>query len=74
MEDNVLAMLDISTAARCVSPARSHSMPPMEDPSSQRDSAVFSMWNAAKNRFTPTKEPLTVARQVIREKTRRPGR
>jgi hypothetical protein len=70
MEEKVLAMLNITTTPKHVSPARSHSMPPMENPSpttSQRDGAVSSWWNAAKNRLTPTKEPLTAAQQVIQE-------
>jgi hypothetical protein len=71
IEEKVLAMLNISaTPPKHISPARSHSMPPMENPSptsSQRDGAVSSWWNAAKNRLTPTKEPLTAAQQVIQE-------
>jgi hypothetical protein len=71
MEEKVLAMLNITaTTPKHVSPARSQSMPPIENPSptpSQRDSAVSSWWNAAKNRLTPTKEPLTAAQQVIQE-------
>ncbi|KAF8495475.1 hypothetical protein F5888DRAFT_1890539 [Russula emetica] len=71
MEEKVLAMLNISASPpKHVSPARSQSMPPMENPSptpSQRDSAVSSWWNAAKNRLTLTKEPLTAAQQVIQE-------
>ena len=71
MEEKVLAMLNISaTTPKHVSPARSQSMPPMENPSpttSQRDSPVSSWWNAAKNRLTHTKEPLTAAQQVIQE-------
>ena len=71
MEETVLAMLNISaTTPKHVSPARSQSMPPMEHPSptpSQRDGAVSSWWSAAKNRLTPTKEPLTAAQQVIQE-------
>ena len=71
MEEKVLAMLNISTATpKRVSPARSQSMPPTDPPSpspSQRDNGVSSWWNAAKNRLTPTKEPLTAAQQVIQE-------
>ena len=62
-------MLNISyTTPKRVSPARSQSIPPTESPSpSQRDSGVSLWWNAAKNRLTPTKEPLTTAQQVIQE-------
>ena len=70
MEEKINAMLNISATPNHVSPARSQSMPPMENPSptaSQRDSAVSSWWNAAKNRLTPTKEPLTAAQQVVQE-------
>ena len=71
MEEKVLAMLNISAATpKRVSPARSQSMPPAENPPSPspspRDGGV-SWWNAAKNRLTPTKEPLTAAQQVIQE-------
>ena len=73
MEEKVLAMLNISAATpKRVSPARSQSMPPTDPPSpspssSQRDNGVSSWWNAAKNRLTPTKEPLTAAQQVIQD-------
>jgi hypothetical protein len=64
-------MLNISTTPpKHVSPARSQSMPLMENPSptpSLCDSAVSSRWNAAKNRLTPTKEPRTAAQQFIQE-------
>ncbi|KAF8502701.1 hypothetical protein F5888DRAFT_1631802 [Russula emetica] len=59
MEEKVLAMLDISTTTpKHISPGRSQSMPPMENPSptpSQRDSAVFSWWNAATHASRPRK-------------------
>ncbi len=67
-------MLNISAVTpKRASPARSQSMPPTENPPSpspspsQRDGAVSSWWSAAKNRLTPTKEPLTAAQQVIQE-------
>jgi hypothetical protein len=73
MEEKVLSMLNISATTpkpKRVSPARSQSVPLTDPPSpssSQRDGAVSSWWNAAKNRLTPTKEPLTAAQQVIQE-------
>ncbi len=71
MEEKVLAMLHTTrTSPNHISPARPQSMPSFETPSptaSQRDSGVSSWWSAAKNRLTPTKEPLTAAQQVIQE-------
>ncbi|KAI0251515.1 hypothetical protein BJV78DRAFT_1210251 [Lactifluus subvellereus] len=71
MEEKVLAMLNTNhSSPKHVSPARSQSVPSYENPSptpSQRDGGVSSWWSAAKNRLTPTKEPLTAAQQVIQE-------
>ena len=71
MEEKVLAMLHTTNnSPKQISPARSQSMPSHENPSptpSQRDGAISSWWSAAKNRLTPTKEPLTAAQQVIQE-------
>jgi hypothetical protein len=71
MEEKVLAMLQPThIAPKQISPARSQSMPSFENPSptpSQRENGVSSWWSAAKNRLTPTKEPLTAAQQVIQE-------
>jgi hypothetical protein len=71
MEEKVLAMLHTThSSPKHNSPARSLSMPPFENPSptsSQRESGVSSWWSSAKNRLTPTKEPLTAAQQIIQE-------
>ena len=71
MEEKVLAMLQPThITPKQISPARSQSMPSFEIPSptpSQRENGVSSWWSAAKNRLTPTKEPLTAAQQVIQE-------
>jgi hypothetical protein len=78
MEEKVLAMLHVtpnSPKHDDGSPARSQSMPALEPafehPSptlSQSESGgMSSWWTAAKNRLTPTKEPLTAAQQVIQE-------
>jgi hypothetical protein len=70
MEEKVFAMMQTTRSSpNHISPARSQSVPPFEQPSptpSQRESGV-SWWTAAKNRLTPTKEPLTAAQQVIQE-------
>jgi len=70
MEEKVFAMMQTAhSSPNHISPARSQSMPPFEHPSptpSQRESGT-SWWAAAKNRLTPTKEPLTAAQQVIQE-------
>lgn len=70
MEEKVFAMMQTTRSSpNHISPARSQSVPPFEHPSptpSQRESGV-SWWTAAKNRLTPTKEPLTAAQQVIQE-------
>ena len=70
MEEKVFAMMQPAHGSpNHISPARSQSMPPFEHPSptpSQRESGL-SWWSAAKNRLTPTKEPLTAAQQVIQE-------
>ncbi|KAI0293637.1 hypothetical protein B0F90DRAFT_1762074 [Multifurca ochricompacta] len=71
MEEKVFAMLQTTQSSpKHISPARSQSMPSFENPSptpSQRESGVSSWWSVAKNRLTPTKEPLTAAQQVIQE-------
>ena len=71
MEEKVFAMLHTTRGSpKHVSPARSQSMPSFETPSptpSQRENGISSWWSAAKNRLTPTKEPLTAAQQVIQE-------
>ncbi|KAF8265667.1 hypothetical protein EI94DRAFT_1685323 [Lactarius quietus] len=71
MEEKVFSMLNTTHGSpKHVSPARSQSMPSFETPSptaSQRESGITSWWSAAKNRLTPTKEPLTAAQQVIQE-------
>jgi hypothetical protein len=71
MEEKVLSMLQTNhNSPKHVSPARSQSIPAFENPSptpSQRDNSASSWWSAAKNRLTPTKEPLTAAQQVIQE-------
>jgi hypothetical protein len=77
MEEKVLAMLHItpSPPKRDVSPSRSQSMPafetafehPSPTPSQSENGGISSWWSAAKNRLTPTKEPLTAAQQVIQE-------
>ena len=71
MEEKVFAMLHTNHGSpQHVSPARSQSMPSFETPSptpSQRESGITSWWSAAKNRLTPTKEPLTAAQQVIQD-------
>ncbi|KAH9060243.1 hypothetical protein EDB87DRAFT_1790250, partial [Lactarius vividus] len=71
MEEKVFAMLHTAhDSPKHVSPARSQSMPSFETPSptpSQRENGITSWWSVAKNRLTPTKEPLTAAQQVIQE-------
>ncbi|KAH9983382.1 hypothetical protein BJV74DRAFT_777130, partial [Russula compacta] len=78
MEEQVFAMLNTThSSPKHISPARSQSMPPIENPSptpSQRDGAISSWWSAARNRLTPTKEPLTAAQQVIQETKEREKR
>ncbi|KAI0316889.1 hypothetical protein OF83DRAFT_1172482 [Amylostereum chailletii] len=63
MEDKVLSML--ATSPR----PRAQTMPAMDPPSpatSQKEGSP-SWWVAAKNRLTPTKDPLTPAQQVVQE-------
>ncbi|KAH9029601.1 hypothetical protein EDB85DRAFT_1965939 [Lactarius pseudohatsudake] len=71
MEEKVFAMLHTAHGSpKHVSPARSQSMPSFDTPSptpSQRENGITSWWSVAKNRLTPTKEPLTAAQQVIQE-------
>ena len=71
MEERVFAMLHTTRSSpQHISPARSQSVPPFENPSptlSQREGGVSSWWSSTKNRLTPTKEPLTAAQQVIQE-------
>ncbi|KAH9164375.1 hypothetical protein EDB89DRAFT_2141389 [Lactarius sanguifluus] len=71
MEEKVFAMLHTAhDSPKHVSPARSQSMPSFDTPSptpSQRENGITSWWSVAKNRLTPTKEPLTAAQQVIQE-------
>jgi hypothetical protein len=71
MEEKVFGMLSTThDSPKHVSPARSQSMPSFDTPSptpSQRENGITSWWSAAKNRLTPTKEPLTAAQQVIQE-------
>ena len=75
MEERVMAML---ASSRPVTPQRAQTMPESSSPAgSQKDSAP-SWWIAAKNRLTPTKEPLTPAQQIVldtkeREKKEKKG-
>ena len=70
-----MAML---ASSRPVTPQRAQTMPESSSPAgSQKDSAP-SWWIAAKNRLTPTKEPLTPAQQIVldtkeREKKEKKG-
>ena len=64
VEERVLEMLG-STKSLPPPPSRSLIMPDPPSPvGSQKDT---SWWQAAKNRLTPTKEPLTPAQQVIQD-------
>ncbi|TFY83160.1 hypothetical protein EWM64_g852 [Hericium alpestre] len=66
MEDKVMTMLQMSSKEP---PTRSQTLP--ADSSSpktpQKEKEGPSWWIAAKNRLTPTKEPLTPAQQIIQE-------
>ncbi|KAF4613204.1 hypothetical protein D9613_010916 [Agrocybe pediades] len=67
VEERVLAMME-SAKSLPPPPSRSQTMPNPNPPSpshSQKDSSNW--WTAAKNKLTPTKEPLTPAQQVIQE-------
>ncbi|KAI0922808.1 hypothetical protein AcW1_002629 [Taiwanofungus camphoratus] len=68
VEERVLAMLQSNEASKTLPlpPSRSQPMPvtPPSPQSSQKDS---SWWSIAKNKLTPTKEPLTPAQQIIQE-------
>ncbi|EED81336.1 predicted protein [Postia placenta Mad-698-R] len=66
VEERVLAMLQSSPQILPPPPSRSQTMPATPpSPSSQNDGS--SWWSAAKNKLTPTKDPLTPAQQVILE-------
>jgi len=70
VEQRVLAMLqsEQGRAAPLPTPSRPQSTQPSTTPSpsaSQRDSGGW--WMAAKNKLTPTKDPLTPAQQIIQE-------
>jgi hypothetical protein len=67
VEQRVLAMLQTEQArtAPIPVPSRPQSTQQPSPSSSQKESA--SWWAAAKNRLTPTKDPLTPAQQVIQE-------
>ncbi|KAI0062480.1 hypothetical protein BV25DRAFT_1825481 [Artomyces pyxidatus] len=69
MEERVLAMLQgTDSSPRATPPTRSQTMPPMDaSPSASQKDGITSWWSAAKNRLTPTKEPLTPAQQVVQE-------
>ncbi|KZT64110.1 hypothetical protein DAEQUDRAFT_699258 [Daedalea quercina L-15889] len=71
VEQRVMAMLN---GADCESPnslplppSRSQTIPPAATPPSPTSQKDTSWWAAAKNKLTPTKEPLTPAQQVIQE-------
>lgn len=66
MEERVMAMLQNDGEALRPPPSRSQTMPgtPPSPSSSQKDG---SWWTLAKQRLTPTKEPLTPAQQIIHE-------
>ncbi|KAL0945915.1 hypothetical protein HGRIS_012198 [Hohenbuehelia grisea] len=70
VEERVLALLHSGPADKANNgplpppPARSQTLPPSPS-NSQKEST--SWWSAAKNRLTPTKEPLTPAQQVIQD-------
>ena len=62
VEERVLAMME-TTKSLPPPPSRSHTVSNPPSPSnSQKES---SWWSAAKNKLTPTKEPLTPAQQII---------
>jgi len=70
VEQRVLAMLqsEQGRSAPIPVPSRSQSAQPPTTPSpsaSQRDSSGW--WAAARNKLTPTKDPLTPAQQIIQE-------
>ena len=68
VEEKVLAMMQSTRGGSPKSlppPPRSQSLPNPPSPSTSHKEP--SWWTAAKNRLTPTKEPLTPAQQVIQE-------
>ncbi|THH26524.1 hypothetical protein EUX98_g7668 [Antrodiella citrinella] len=70
LEERVLAMLDADMNPS-LPPPRPLSQAAPSTPPSPSNSQKASWWNAAKNKLTPTKEPLTPAQQVVQEtKTR----
>ncbi|KAH8827104.1 hypothetical protein DL96DRAFT_1605517 [Flagelloscypha sp. PMI_526] len=65
VQNRVMAMLD-EPKTLPPPPIRSQSLPDPPSPSgSQKEGLTW--WTAAKNRLTPTKEPLTPAQQVIQD-------
>ena len=65
VEERVLAMLE-NTRSLPPPPSRSQTAPNPPSPANSQKSET-SWWSAAKNKLTPTKEPLTPAQQIIRE-------
>ncbi|KAF7439817.1 hypothetical protein PC9H_000153 [Pleurotus ostreatus] len=67
VEERVLALLHKTNATNTLPPppARSQTLPPSPTPSQKE--GLGGWWQAAKNKLTPTKEPLTPAQQVIQE-------
>jgi hypothetical protein len=62
VEERVLAMME-TTKSLPPPPSRSQTVPNPPSPSNSQKEG--SWWSAAKNKLTPTKEPLTPAQQVI---------
>ena len=71
VEERVLAMMHNSRSDSPKSlpppPARAQTLPNTPSPSASQKESGPSWWTAAKNRLTPTKEPLTPAQQIIQE-------
>ena len=62
VEERVLAMME---SAKSLPPPPSRSQAASNPPSPSNSQKESSWWSAAKNKLTPTKEPLTPAQQVI---------
>ena len=62
IEERVLAMMETT---KSLPPPPSRSQTVSESPSPSNSQKESSWWTAAKNKLTPTKEPLTPAQQVI---------
>jgi len=66
VEERVLAMME-SAKSLPPPPSRSQTMPNPNPPSPSNSQKETKWWTAAKNKLTPTKEPLTPAQQVIQD-------